>query len=72
MTWFGLGVLFALMYLMSSGAAFIATYKFPGRAPIRFFRWFYMPLDWLAARSPIFQRGYNGFHQWCYRLFVKG
>jgi hypothetical protein len=63
-------LLLFIMYFLSSGAAFVATYKFPGRAPIRFFGRFYFPLDWLARHNVPFQNIYNGFQGWCYRRFV--
>jgi hypothetical protein len=63
--------LLVLMYFLSSGAAFVATYKFPDKAPTRFFGRFYLPLDWLAKRWWIFRDFYNGFHSWCYRMFVQ-
>jgi hypothetical protein len=70
MAWLSSIVLAAVVYFLSSGAAFVAVYKFPGTAPIRFFKWFYLPLDWLAVRNLKFRALYNGFQNWCYRRFV--
>ena len=71
MMWAAYVLLLVGMYFLSSGAAFVATYKYPGKAPTRFFGWFYQPLDWLAKRNLTFQSVYNGFHTWCYRRFVN-
>jgi len=70
MLWIAWTVFLLIFYLLSSGAAFVATYRYPERAPTRFFGWIFSPLDWLARNSLLFQRLYNRFHSWCYRKFV--
>lgn len=63
-------VAFALVYVLSSAVAFVVTHRFPDTAPIRFFGWFFRPLDWIALRFILFRNFYNGLHEWSYRHFV--
>ena len=63
-------LVFLLLYVFSSGIAFVVIYRFPASAPKRTFGLIYAPLDWLALRYVCFRNFYNSYHNWCYTKFV--
>ena len=68
MIWIAFFVLLFAAYFVSSGIAFIAQYRWPGRVPTRVLQIVYSPLEWLGRRVPPFGRAYNAFHFWCWRV----
>lgn len=70
MKWIALAVLALVLYFVSSGAAFVAMYRWPEMFPNHLAGRIYAPLEWLAKQSQLFGRNYTHFHWWCYRQFV--
>lgn len=64
-------IVIVAIYVLSSGMAFVSVYIWPSFAPTRLFSIIFGPLDWLSRSSPAFGRMYNGYHGYCYKLFVK-
>src|SRR5438128_11398164 len=70
LTWIAAAIVGLVVYILSSGAAFVSIYRSPNSAPTRFYGWLFAPLDWLARRAAYFGVEYNACHQCCYRHSV--
>ena len=69
MLWTLVIVAAVVVYVFSSGIAFVIMYKVPRISP-RIPTVAYAPLEVLARRSRMFGRLYTGFHWWMYRRLV--
>jgi len=60
-----------IVYVLSSGVAFVLMYRIGRRFPSPLASALYSPLEALAKRSRRFSDWYTSFHWWMYRRFVK-
>jgi len=60
-----------IVYVFSSGVAFVLMYRIGRRFPSPLAGILYSPLEALAKRSRPFSDWYTRFHWWMYRRFVK-
>jgi hypothetical protein len=65
-------VAFGAIYFLSSGVAFVMTYRWPSSERAKLFSQLFQPLEVLSKQWPPFNRAYTGFHNWCYRTFARG
>jgi hypothetical protein len=63
---------FGVIYFLSSGAAFVMTYRWPSSERAKLFSQLFRPLEVLGKQWPWFSRTYTGLHNWCYRTFARG